>query len=85
MVIKDVARDGSMIAFYLNPNPIRVSKAKARIESEKINIYVEMQDVGYPGSNYTLTYDKDNDQLVGIYYHAILKQRFDIYFEREEN
>jgi len=38
---------------------------------------------GYPGSNYTLTYDKDEDRLVGVYYHAVLQQSFDIYFERQ--
>jgi len=53
------------------------------MEEDQIKIYVEMQDIGYPGSNYTLTYDKDADRLVGVYYHAVLKQNFDIFFVRE--
>ena len=83
LVIKSVDEEGSMDAAYLNPREINVAKAQASIESDQINIYVEMQDAGYPGSNYTLTYDKENDQLVGVYYHAVLKKNFEIYFVRE--
>jgi hypothetical protein len=84
LVIKNVRFDGSMEAHYLNPNPINVSDARVITESGKINIFVELRDVGYPGSNYLLTYDKDTDRLVGVYYHAILKQKFDIYFLRQK-
>jgi len=84
LVINAVDDQGNLDAQYFNPNNINVAKAQANIEEEQIKIYVEMQDVGYPGSNYTLTYDKENGQLVGVYYHAVLKQNFDIYFEREK-
>ncbi len=82
LLIKAVDDQGNIDAKYLNPSQINVAKAKASIEEGQINIYVEMQDVGYPGSNYTLTYNKENDQLIGVYYHAVLKQKFDIYFVR---
>jgi hypothetical protein len=85
LVIKNVRFDGSIEAYYLNPNPINVSEARLNTESGKINIFVELRDIGYPGSNYTLTYDKENDRLVGVYYHAILKKNFDIYFIRQKS
>ena len=83
LVISGVDDQGNLDAGYFNPNNINVAKAQASIKEDQIKIYVEMQDVGYPGSNYMLTYDKDTDRLVGVYYHAILKQKFDIYFVRK--
>jgi hypothetical protein len=79
-----VREDGSIDSAYFNPNPINVYKASASIESDKINLYVELRDRGYPGSNYKLTYDQDNDRLLGVYHHAVFKQNFDIYFVREK-
>ena len=84
LIIKDVSDEGNIDAVYLNPNNINVSKAQANIEKDQIKIYVEMQDIGYPGSNYRLRYDKKNDRLVGVYYHAVLKKDFNIYFVRKE-
>jgi hypothetical protein len=85
LLIKSVNDDGSIDAAYFNPNPINVSEARVNTESGKINMFVELRDAGYPGSNYTLTYDKENDRLVGVYYHAIFKQKFDIYFIRQKS
>ena len=84
LVINGVDEQGSLDAEYFNPNNINVAQAHASIEEKQIKIYVEMQDIGYPGSNYTLTYDKENDRLVGVYYHAVLRQKFDIFFIREK-
>jgi hypothetical protein len=83
LVIKNVRFDGSIEAEYLNPNPINVSEARVNTESDKVNIFVELRDVGYPGSNYTLTYDKDTDRLVGVYHHMVLSKKFNIYFVRK--
>ena len=83
LVIKNVRFDGSIEAEYLNPNKINISKANASTESGKISIFVELRDAGYPGSYYTLTYDKDTDRLVGVYHHKVLNKKFDIYFERQ--
>src|SRR5690349_10593320 len=33
-------------------------------------VFVELRDVNYPGSIYTLTYEASSDQLKGIYYQA---------------
>ena len=81
--LKKVRFDGSIEAAYFNPNPINVSKAKAMTKDGEIFIYVELQDVGYPGSNYKLVYKTKIDSLVGIYHHAGIKQNFDVLFARE--
>jgi hypothetical protein len=85
LVIKNVRFDGSIEADYLNPNPINVSKAHVSNESGKINVFVELRDAGYPGSYYTLTYNKDTDRLVGVYHHMVLNKKFDIYFLRQKS
>jgi uncharacterized protein (DUF2147 family) len=83
LVIKKVNDEGNMVAKYTNPNNINVAKAKASIESGKINLFVELQDVGYPGSYYTLVYDPDKDRLVGVYHRMVVEKKFDIFFVRE--
>jgi hypothetical protein len=85
LVIDSVDDQGNLQAVYLNPRPINVSQAEIIKEEDEEYIYVELQDTGYPGSNYKLKYDAETDRLVGVYYHAVLKQRFDIFFIREES
>jgi hypothetical protein len=80
--IRNVDGTGKIDAGYLNPRPINVSKAQATKESGKIKVFVELSDVGYPGSTYTLTYDAKQDVLVGVYHQAVMKQDFDVYFTR---
>jgi hypothetical protein len=80
--IRSIDASGKMDAGYFNPRPINVSKAQATKESGKIKVFVELSDVGYPGSTYTLTYDPKEDVLRGIYYQAAMKQSFDVYFTR---
>jgi lipopolysaccharide export LptBFGC system permease protein LptF len=80
--IRSVDAGGKMMAGYFNPRPINVSKAQASKEGGKIKVFVELSDVGYPGSTYTLTYDPKEDVLRGIYYQAAMKQNFDVYFTR---
>jgi hypothetical protein len=45
-------------------------------------VSVELQAPNYPGSTYTLTYDRGRDQLGGTYFQAALQQRFDVVFVR---
>jgi hypothetical protein len=80
--IRSVDGSGNMDAGYFNPRPINVSKAQAAKESGKIKVFVELSDVGYPGSTYTLTYDPKQDVLRGVYFQAAMKQSFDVYFTR---
>lgn len=76
------AATGRLDASYLNPRPIHVGKAEARHAAGKLTVFVELQDVNYPGSTYRLTYYPQTDQLFGTYYQAALEQSFDVVFDR---
>ncbi|MGB2690230.1 MAG: hypothetical protein WBC36_14700 [Desulfobacterales bacterium] len=80
--IRSIAPDGKMAARYFNPSPIHVSRAEASKDKEHIKVEVELRDVGYPGSNYTLVYVPEKDALLGYYYHAVSRQSFDVHFVR---
>jgi hypothetical protein len=46
-------------------------------------VFFEVQAGGYAGSTYELTYDAATDQIKGIYYQAVVKQKFEVYFARK--
>ena len=78
----DIKKDGSVSAAYYNPRPIKVFIAKWSRKEGKINVFVELRDVNYPGSKYNLQYDPGSDRLKGTYFQAVEKQTFDIEFVR---
>jgi hypothetical protein len=80
--IRTIDAGGKIDAGYFNPRPINVSKAEVTQEGGKMKVFVELRDTGYPGSVYTLTYDPKDDLLRGVYFHAALKQNFDVFFTR---
>ncbi len=82
LVFKEVKPDGGLVANYFNPNPINVHIAKWENSNEGLKIYVELRDVNYDGSNYTLFYLKDKDILSGKYYQAAAKETYEVYFTR---
>ena len=71
-----------MAAGYFNPKSIYVAQAEASREGGVMKVFIELRDVNYPGSTYTLTYDPASDQLKGVYYQAVEKQRFSVAFVR---
>jgi hypothetical protein len=80
----DAAPDGPLMAAYFNPRPINVSRAKWHHQNGDLCVFVELRDVGYPGSTYTLTYQQEKDQLVGTYRQAAINQNFDVTFSRKK-
>ncbi|MCX7886497.1 MAG: hypothetical protein N3B01_04450 [Verrucomicrobiae bacterium] len=82
LMVHRVSPDGTANVGYFNPNPIRVSDARASLEDGNLYLFVELRDVGYPGCTYRLTYDKARDRLIGTYYQAAQRQTYDIVFER---
>ncbi|MGH9368889.1 MAG: hypothetical protein ACRD3M_14585 [Thermoanaerobaculia bacterium] len=82
--IGGAAPDGNLEARYLNPNPIRVSRAEWKRDGGQLTLRVEMTDRGYPGSFYTLAYDPDSDSLYGVYHQLALNQNFEVAFSRLE-
>ena len=61
--VRSVEASGKMAAAYFNPRPINVAKAEATKAGEDVNVFVELRDVNYPGSTYTLTYKPVTDRL----------------------
>ncbi len=80
--IRSVDPNGKMDAGYFNPRPINVAKAAASQASGTVKVFIELRDVNYPGSTYTLTYDPRKDQFTGDYFQAAIRQNFDVFFTR---
>ena len=82
LAIRSIAANGSVDAGYFNPKSIHIGKAEASRGGEGTKVFIELRDVNYPGSTYSLTYDGESDQLKGIYYQAVERQRFAVAFAR---
>jgi len=80
--LRNIKKDGSLAAAYYNPRPIKVFRAEAGRKDGKITLFVELRDINYPGSTYTLQYDPASDRLKGTYFQAVQRQTFDIEFMR---
>jgi len=80
--IRNINSDGRVQAAYFNPNPINVAQAKVAFKGNKVKLFLELRDEGYPGCTYDLSYDQQADQLRGIYYQAAIKESYDIVFLR---
>ncbi len=78
----DIKKDGSVSVAYYNPRPIKVFIARWSRKAGRINLFVELRDVNYPGSKYNLRYDPKSDRLGGTYFQAVERQTFDIEFVR---
>ncbi|MFZ0726231.1 MAG: hypothetical protein WAM61_10610 [Desulfobacterales bacterium] len=82
ITIRGVEPDGKLDAAYANPQPLPVAEARASRDNKAIKLFFELRAGGYNGSTYTLTYDPANDVLYGVYYQAVARQKFNVYFER---
>lgn len=80
--VREVRADGSLKAAYFNPRSINVAKAEWRQKDGMLTLFVELRDVNYPGSTYTLQYDPAADRLKGTYFQAVEKQTYQIEFAR---
>jgi hypothetical protein len=80
--IRGVEAGGKVDAAYFNPRPIHVAKAEASQDGAAVKLFVELRDVNYPGSTYSLSYDPARDVLEGAYFQAMKQQTFDVSFVR---
>ena len=80
--IAKVNKDNTLAAQYFNPNPINVGKASWEESYGNLKIFIELRDVNYPGSTYTLNYIPDRDILAGEYYQAVEGLTFYVEFTR---
>jgi len=81
--LKSADLSGVLEAGYFNPKSIRVSRAVWMQGGQGLQVAVELNDVGYPGATYVLTYDAANDKLAGQYTQPQMQQTFDIEFVRQ--
>jgi|JI6StandDraft_1071083.scaffolds.fasta_scaffold63996_3 uncharacterized protein (DUF2147 family) len=83
IAIKSIGADGQLEAMYFNPTPLPFAQAQAVQKGTALRVSLELRAGGYSGSTYELTYDSATDRLTGIYYQAVAKQRYEIYFVRK--
>ena len=83
ILIKKVGANGQLEASYFNPKPLPFAKAQATHDGATVRLVFELQAGGYSGSTYDLVYEPANDRLKGIYYQAVMKQKFEVYFTRK--
>ena len=82
--LSDPTPKGQLKAVYFNPRPINVSSAEWKLKDGLLRVFIELRDVNYPGSTYTLDYNPTTDRLTGIYFQAALRQQFEVEFERTQ-
>jgi len=82
--ITQINDDGTMTAQYFNPNQINIGRANWEQSYGNLKAIVEMRDVNYPGSTYTLNYLPDRDMLAGEYYQAVEGLTFYVEFTRNK-
>lgn len=82
IAIKSVGANDKLEAMYFNPSPLPFAKAQASREGTTLRTFFELRAGGYDGSTYELTYDPSTDRLQGIYYQAVQKRKYDVYFVR---
>jgi uncharacterized protein (DUF2147 family) len=81
--IASVGAGGEIDATYYNPRQLPFEKARASREGATLRASFELQAGGYAGSTYELAYDPANDRLKGIYYQAVQRQKYEVYFVRK--
>jgi hypothetical protein len=80
--IRGVEAGGKLDAAYFNPRPIHVARAEASQDGAAVKLFIELRDVNYPGSTYSLRYDPGRDVLEGAYFQAMQQQTYDVSFVR---
>jgi hypothetical protein len=79
---KRLMPNNELEAAYFNPGPIHVGKARLYEERGFTKVFVELQDVNYPGSRYTLIFNSEKKQLVGNYFQATQGVDYEVSFEK---
>ena len=80
--LMEIGKDGTLKAAYFNPRAINVFKAEWNSKQDIINVFVELRDINYPGSKYSLQYDPKTDRMKGTYYQAVHGETYNIEFVR---
>ena len=82
ITIKSVDAGGKLDASYANPALLPFARAETTRDGKTIKLFFELRAGGYNGSTYTLSYDPVRDVLQGVYYQAVVQQKFAVHFTR---
>jgi hypothetical protein len=82
--IMEMNSGGNMLAGYFNPKSINVGRANWANVNGALNVYIELRDENYPGSNYVLQYLPEQDVLAGKYFQAVEGVTYDVGFTRKK-
>jgi len=80
--INSVDVNGKLDASYANPKPLPFHTAEVVRDGSGLKLLFELRAGGYGGSTYTLNYDAASDSLRGVYDQVVVKQKFDVVFNR---
>jgi hypothetical protein len=80
--VRAVDVGGKLDASYFNPSPLPFYTAQVTRDGDALKLFFELRAGGYNGSTYTLNYDAASDQLKGVYYQAVARQKFEVVFVR---
>ena len=69
---------------YFKPGEVRVAESRVSAQEERIQLFVELRDEGYPGCTYTLFYYPEHDVLAGAYHQAAVDRTYEVIFVRKE-
>ena len=81
--VSNVQANGKATVEYFNPRPIHVEQAAISTQKDLIKLFIQMQDIGYEGSTYTLYYYAEKDALAGFYYQATMDRTYKVIFMRK--
>jgi hypothetical protein len=82
--ITEVNDEGNMKAGYFNPSSIHVAHANVKRDGDMLQMFIELRDQNYPGSNYQLNYIKDRDVLSGEYFQAVERRTYKVEFAKQK-
>jgi uncharacterized protein (DUF2147 family) len=80
--VRRVGPHGQAEVAYTNPGPINVSRAEVKHDGNRLFLFVELRDVNYPGSTYTLAYEPGQEALIGSYFQPARGQTYEVAFMR---
>jgi hypothetical protein len=82
IVVDGIEADGKLNATYFNPSRLPFATAQVSQQGGSFRVVLELQAGGYAGSTYDLVYQPATDRLVGTFYQAVARQKFDVTFIR---
>jgi hypothetical protein len=80
--LRNVESSGELKASYYNPKSINVGTSNWKADDGNLTVFVELRDINYQGSTYTLKYDPVSDTLKGPYFQAPTGRTYEVEFLR---